>query len=111
VTVAVGGGVVLKAARGGDAIGKGSSRFVAAFFLFLSSKAGTIQFKGQHVYDRQDLTRDLQLDEMPRGAAHQLWPSDIVDTFEASSTIGSFTMYHHRTISAFKYTLLRSQLL
>jgi hypothetical protein len=100
VTVAVGGGVVLEAARGGRAGNWKGLKSFRCRVLSIFVKQGIIQFKGQHVYDRQDLTRDLELDEVRRGTVHQLWPSDLDDTFEASSIIGSFTIYHHRTISA-----------
>jgi hypothetical protein len=100
VTVEVGSGVILKAARGGAAGNwKGLKSFrcrVLSIFL----KKGSIHFRGQYLNERKDLTRDLELNEVPRGTAHQLWPSDLEDVFEASSIIGSFTIYHHRIVAA-----------
>lgn len=90
----------IKATRGQKA---GSWRGAACYLvrvLEISFEKGKVFFRVQHLYKRSELTRDLQLHQLPSGAANELWLSPCQDTYEPESILSVFTLFHHKTVGA-----------
>jgi hypothetical protein len=100
VQAVVGGGLKIKAARGKNAgAWKGASHFFVRV-LEISVQKGRVQFRVQHLYKRADLTRDLELHQVPKAAANEMWVSKCEDTYGPDNVLDNFTIFHDSVTSS-----------
>ncbi|GAQ83905.1 hypothetical protein KFL_001680010 [Klebsormidium nitens] len=99
--VSVGSGVKIKAARGEKAGAWKGATFYMSRVLEILVRRGKVQLTVEHLYKKIELTRDLELNELPKQAkANQLWPSPCQDTYDVETVLDVFTVFHYKTIAA-----------